>query len=450
MKSLIKYVVLILILVLFTTQSYAMSEAYSKLAKKNINKPAVINAIETYSEKINQNPTSEDAYINRAYCNYLLGNFELAIEDYTSLIKINPKNEEFFLNRGYLYHISNKRSEALSDYESALQIKPDYAFALNNKGVVLSELGKNEASLKAYNDAIAANPNYADAYYNRGNLKTKTNKNEEALNDYTSAIQLNPHDAASFNNRGVVKRKLNFNVGALSDFSIAIKLDPEDITAHANRGHLKKRYFDSEGAEEDFKTAINLAEASPTLVKEIESATQVALNQKPEVISATTPSVIYKEAPADLNKALRMPKVNQAEIQKISQRIANNSSNEANIKPAVVKASVVKVTPIGNTKPNEESCKPEISTKPVPNPELAECYYIRALQKYIVQNRESAMKDFNMAIEHNPNYAEAYYYRAAIKRDNKDESFIEDYRTAVKLKPELKSLNEADVLMILK
>ena len=449
MKFFVKCIVLIIMLLL-AAPCFALSDSYYKLSKKNINKPAVINAIETYTQKIDSNPQNEDAYINRAYCNYLLGKFDLAIEDYSSLIKLNPNNEEFFLNRGYLYHISNKRQEALKDYESALKIKPNYAFALNNKGVVLSELGKDDDSLKAYNDAIAADPNYADAYYNRGNLKTKSNKNEEALNDYTTAIQLNPHDAASFNNRGVVKRKLNFNVGALSDFSIAIKLDPEDITAHANRGHLKKRYFDSEGAEEDFKTAINLAEASPTIIKEVESAKQVAMTQKPSVISATPASVIYEEAPADLNKALRMPRVNQAEIQKISQRIASAKNNDNNIKPAVVKASVVKVTPIGNTTKPEETKAPHITTVPVPNPELAECYYIRGLQKYIVQNRESALKDFNMAIQHNPNYADAYYYRAAIKRDYKDDSFVDDYKTAVKLKPELKTLNDADVLMILK
>ena len=81
---------------------------------------------------------------------------------------------------------------------------------------------------------------------------------------------------------------------------------------------------------------------------------------------------------------------------------------------------------------------------------MAECYYIRALQKYILQNRESALKDFNMAIQHNPNYADAYYYRAAIKRDFKDEGFVDDYRKAIQLDPKLKSVDEANVLTILK
>ena len=65
-----------------------------------------------------------------------------------------------------------------------------------------------------------------------------------------------------------------------------------------------------------------------------------------------------------------------------------------------------------------------------------------SLQKYILQNRESALKDFNMAIEYNPDYAEAYYYRAAIKRDFKDEGFVDDYKKAIQLDPSLKAINE--------
>ena len=330
-----------------------------------------------------------------------------------------------------MYHISNNRQLALQDYESALKIKPDYAFAHNNRGVVLEELGRKEESLVALDTAIKLDPNYADAYFNRGNLKTRAEKNEEALEDFNTAIKLNPTDSASFNNRGVVKRKLNYNVGALSDFSIAVKLNPDDITAFANRGRLKKRYFDSEGAEEDFKAAIAVAEASPVIVREVE----------------------LQKGKMDEAKALQDSKVTQSGIQKIAYN-KELFNQESNIKPATVKASVVKVDPKSNktselpvAKVKEE---PKIETKPVANPQLAECYYIRALQKYILQKRESALKDFDMAIYHNPNYAEAYYYRAAIKRDFQDEGFVDDYKKAIQLDPKLKAVDDANVLTILK
>ena len=410
---------------------------------KTVNKDAVLKAIVGYDQKIGTDPKSEDAYINRAYLNYIIGNIQAAIEDYDILISINPKNEEFFLNRGYLKHISNKREEALKDYEAALQVNPRYAFAHNNRGVVLSELGRSEESLTAYNTAIKIDPNYADAYYNRGNLKTRTEKNEEALEDFNNAIKLNPSDSASYNNRGVVKRKLNYDVGALSDFSIAIRLNPEDITAFANRGRLKKRYFDSEGAEEDFKTAVAVANESPVLIKEIEIQKQLADSKK------TTPTAPVQE--------LSQPKVAQEPIQKIANKqiIQPELKKEEPVKVAsAMQAGVLKVDP-GHTKSTITQTAPvkpapEITTKPVANPKLAECYYIRALQKYILQNRESALSDFNMAIQYNPEYAEAYYYRAAIKRDLKDDGFVDDYTKAIKINPSLKAVNDADVLMILK
>ena len=318
----------------------------------------------------------------------------------------------------------------------ALKINPDYAYAYNNRGVVLAELGRNAESLNSYNAAIKIDPNYADAYYNRGNLKTSTNKDEEALEDFNTAIKLNPTDSASFNNRGVVKRKLNYNVGALSDFSIAIKINPEDITAFANRGRLKKRYFDSEGAEEDFKSAIAIAEESPILVKQIELKNNIEkLERKVQ----------------EKDTILRDSKISSDNIQKISYRKTEDANN---IKTAAVKASLLKVEPKSTKsevlpQPNIKE-EPKIETKPVINPQLAECYYIRALQKYILQNRESALKDLNMAIQHNPNYADAYYYRAAIKRDYKDEGFVDDYKKAIQLNPELRNVADANVLMILK
>ena len=158
----------------------------------------------------------------------------------------------------------------------------------------------------------------------------------------------------------------------------------------------------------------------------------------------------------DEQPKLREPRVSQENnIQKIAHKVVETKDGSDNVKIAAVKASVLKVEPKAMKSeeipvPSVAEKQPEIETKPVENPKLAECYFIRALQKYILQNREGALKDFNSAIAHNSNYAEAYYYRAAIKRDFKDEDFINDYRKAVQLNPKLKSVDEADVLNILK
>lgn len=428
------------IFILFLCLFFATSVmAYELPAGKTINKEAVIKGIESCTEKISSNPKSEDAYINRAFLYMLSDNLSGAIADYDTLILMNPGNEEFYLNRGYLKHLARKREAAIEDYKMALKIRPNYAFAFNNIGVALAELGRNKESLDAYNTAIKIDPYYADAYYNRGNLKTNTNKNEEALTDFNIAVKLNPKDSASFNNRGVVKRKLNYNVGALSDFSIAIKLNPDDLTAYANRGRLKKRYFDSEGAEEDFKSAIAIAEESPNIVKQVEAQAEATIAKKQMI---------------ETQPKLRDSRVSDDNIQKIANKVIDKDDID-NTRIATVKATVLKVEPKSSKTnmlptPLASQQEPIIETKPVINPELAECYFIRALQKYILQNREGALKDFNSAISHNPNYAEAYYYRAAIKRDFKDEAFIEDYRKAVQLNPNLKSVNDADVLNILK
>ena len=453
MKKRVKNLIIAIFLIVLSTAVFAAE----------IDKDSVLKAISKYNAVLETDSKNTNALYNRAYLEFLIGDVDSAIKDYDTLISIQPNNKEYFLNRGYLYHIINKREEALKNYDEALKIDPNYAFAYNNRGVALSELGRNDESLSAYNRAIEINPDYADAYYNRGNLMTKTNKDEEALEDYNSAIQLNPKDSASFNNRGVVKRKLNFNVGALSDFSIAIKLDPEDITAYANRGRLKKRYFDSEGAEEDFTSAIAIADNNPFLVQEIQIENEIASNQKPMIQPATP--IAYKTTTPELNKELRIPRKEQQARVKLAQYNVNNSAapvkatvmkvepkptTQTNVKIASAENSSNMVNTFNKTTPASAAKTPEINVKPVANPQLAECYYIRALQKYILQNRESALADFNMAIQHNPNYAEAYYYRAAIKRDLNDDGFVDDYKKAISLNPALKAVNDNDILTILK
>ena len=117
MKNIIKCLLIATCVFAFCTPVFAVNDYYNLTARKNIDKTYVKNAINKYTETIASNPNSEDAYINRAFLNYLLDNLQEAIGDYDKLISLNPNNEEFYLNRGYLKHISHKREEALKAAE---------------------------------------------------------------------------------------------------------------------------------------------------------------------------------------------------------------------------------------------------------------------------------------------------------------------------------------------
>ena len=111
MNKIAKVFVVFVVLCFCASSVFAITESSNKVVNKN----AVLSALAGYNQQIQADPNSIDAYINRAYLYYLLGNVQEAIADYDKIISISPKNEEFYLNRGYLKHISNNREGALKD-----------------------------------------------------------------------------------------------------------------------------------------------------------------------------------------------------------------------------------------------------------------------------------------------------------------------------------------------
>ena len=76
----------VLILAMFLSFINVAAAQDDPRPKRVVSKQYIENAIENYTSKIASKPTDEDGYINRAYLNYLIGNFELAIKDYDTLI----------------------------------------------------------------------------------------------------------------------------------------------------------------------------------------------------------------------------------------------------------------------------------------------------------------------------------------------------------------------------
>ena len=87
-----------------------------------------------------------------------LGAFDKAISDYTRVIEIRPKDADAYNNRAWAYYSMGDPVRALEDAGKALQIRPYDAYALDTRGHILEILGRRAEAILDYKMAIRLNP----------------------------------------------------------------------------------------------------------------------------------------------------------------------------------------------------------------------------------------------------------------------------------------------------
>ena len=207
----------------------------SKLFAQAIAEKDLHKAIELYSKAIELNSYFAEAYSNRGYAKYLLGEEENALQDYDKAIELNPNLSEAYNNRGNAKESLGDKNGALEDFDKAIELNPDYANAYNNRGIVKRELGDTTGAMIDFNKAIEIKGNFPEAYCNRGVLKEKIGDNTGALHDYDIAIDLNPFFYGSYKCRGILERNAENLIQAISDFSRAIALKATDDELYIER-----------------------------------------------------------------------------------------------------------------------------------------------------------------------------------------------------------------------
>lgn len=78
--------------------------------------------IETNTQTIRINPTSEEAFLSRALGYQSLGDTEAAIGDFSEAIRINPRNPKLYQNRGLAYAEIGNRKAAVKDLREAAKL----------------------------------------------------------------------------------------------------------------------------------------------------------------------------------------------------------------------------------------------------------------------------------------------------------------------------------------
>ena len=173
-----------------------------------------------------------DAYINRGIAKFKKKSDDEAIDDFTEAINQDENAAEAYANRGYLYGKTNRFDTAIEDFKSLLEIV-DIPYKLLiiayiNIGIIQLKLNRVDLAIEEFSRAIELDSRHAEDDYLRGIAHEKRgvaylNKDKliQAIDDFNAAISLETrleNSAEYFVNRGITYFKLNKFDKAIGDF----------------------------------------------------------------------------------------------------------------------------------------------------------------------------------------------------------------------------------------
>ncbi len=145
------------------------------------------NAVNTYTQAIEQNPSNPFLYLNRAATRAEMIDFISSIDNAYQRISIENDPASRLHNthtRSYNY------DDAIADLNKAIKLYPTFAYAYYNRANLHALSGRLPEAFDDYTRAIAENPSFAEAYYNRGLIQIFMKDTRKGCLDISKAGEL--------------------------------------------------------------------------------------------------------------------------------------------------------------------------------------------------------------------------------------------------------------------
>lgn len=140
---------------------------------------------------LNSSDDARKAY-NEGVMAQQAGRMEEAIDHYTNAIDQNAKYMKAYFNRGIISAESGDYEAAVKDFERAVELDPEHAMGYSNRGHCYVQLGQTDLALIDFDRAIELDSNCVHAYCNRAALYLSQGEQEKAAADHARAVQLDP------------------------------------------------------------------------------------------------------------------------------------------------------------------------------------------------------------------------------------------------------------------
>ncbi len=246
--------------IVVTVRSNNETDVYVNLGNALYDQGKLEEAIASYQQAIQLNPSYSIAYISLGNALYNQGKLEEAIASYQKAIQLNPSDAIAiaYINLGTALLAQEKLEEAIANYQKAIQLNPNYINAYIGLGLAKYDQGKLEVAIANYQQAIELDPNYALPYNGLGAAKYNQGKLEEAIANYQKAIQLNPNYAIAYNNLGLALRNQGKLEEAIASYEKSIQLEPSHADVYNGLGYTLQQQGELEEAIQQYKLSLEI------------------------------------------------------------------------------------------------------------------------------------------------------------------------------------------------
>lgn len=164
-------------LILSITGSTAFAAVQSEEYKKGaelIEKRAYQDAIPYFDKAIQADPKHSDAYLDRALCNYHLGNYQKVLDDCKEVSGHNGvheviKRQALMMSAG-AQNALGSYSDAVKACDEALALSPHASLCFSDRAFAYKQLKRYDEALRDCNEAIKLDPKHASNYELRASI----------------------------------------------------------------------------------------------------------------------------------------------------------------------------------------------------------------------------------------------------------------------------------------
>ena len=402
------------------------SHAYLMRTQVALNIKDTVTAQKMVEKAVLYDKYSAEVYGARAVVRSVTGDFEAAEQDLDRAIDLLPNQSGNYVNRALVRYNRNNLRGAMEDYDMALYVEPANFVAHYNRGILRMELGDDNRAIEDFDWVLGIDPDNTLARFNRALLYRNTGDYKNAAADFTAVIESYPNFEYAYQCRADVRRKSGDEHGAKADEDWLLKRQYE-VYMNGGKAPVSEEYV----AEKDktrSRSDKNVRNYNKMISSDVADENKYSTEyrgrvQDRNVYVELEPVFVltYYESGSELEKSARFYKP----LEEMNKDFPGEPLLLTNDERALAEQEVVR----------HFASIDALSRSLAETPDDVQLRLKRALDYYLVQELEEAMRDLEAAIAVAPDIWALYFVRAFVRYKLLETQHINEENADVALAP---------------